>query len=357
MKDLAVPNIKKDYEAIRFCRDFESSRSPKFILGCNEFGESIAKHTNIHGFIDDFTSSREFSGRPIVRSNQIPRNSMVVIAAVGRPFTAKKSLAATGADLLDYFSFHKYSKLPTLPVWFFNDFKNDFKTNFEKFNSVFKKLSDDISRETFQKIINFRLSDDLSHMTEFTDRQNEQYFEDFLQLEKNGEIFVDVGAFDGFTSQVFINHCPNYRKIHIFEPEPNNIKIAKENLKKFSNICFHHLGLSDSTKTLKIKSDAQSSKISPDGDTEVNLVKLDDYLNSDYTFLKMDIEGGEVDAINGAIHSIEKYHPKLALSVYHKSNDFWQIPEAVFKARSDYTLYMRHYLEGISETVLYFIPT
>lgn len=356
MKHLSLPEISENESAIHFCKEFEQSKLPKYILGCNEFGESIAQNIEIDGFIDDFTHNKSFSGNPIFKTNQIPENALVVVAVVGRPFTAQNSLVKNGIRSLDYFSFHKYSKAPTLPVWFFDSFKSDFEQNYEKFNWIYNKLSDDLSRNIFQRIINFRLSDDLTYMKGFQDRQKEQYFENFVGLEEKGEIFVDVGAFDGFTSQIFIGHCPGYREIHLFEPEPNNMILAKENLKNFSNIIYNPVGLSNSEKKLKIHSNAQASKVAEDGDTEIRLVALDEHLDTPYTFLKMDIEGGELDAINGSLKGIEKYRPKLALSVYHRSNDFWQIPETVLSACSDYKIYLRHYLEGISETVMYFVP-
>ena len=70
----------------------------------------------------------------------------------------------------------------------------------------------------------------------------------------------------------------------------------------------------------------------------------------------MDIEGAESFAIEGAKETILKCHPKLALSVYHKKDDFWKIPEQIFNIRKDYDIYLRHYTEGTDETVMYFIP-
>ena len=70
----------------------------------------------------------------------------------------------------------------------------------------------------------------------------------------------------------------------------------------------------------------------------------------------MDIEGAESFAIEGAKETILKCHPKLALSVYHKKDDFWKIPEQIFNIRKDYDIYLRHYTEGISETIMFFIP-
>ena len=60
--------------------------------------------------------------------------------------------------------------------------------------------------------------------------------------------------------------------------------------------------------------------------------------------------------LRGALGTIARLRPRLALSVYHKPDDLWRIPEVVDRAGVDYDLYLRHYTEGIDETVMFFIP-
>jgi hypothetical protein len=70
----------------------------------------------------------------------------------------------------------------------------------------------------------------------------------------------------------------------------------------------------------------------------------------------MDLEGWELNALRGASRHIREDHPKLAISVYHHPSDFWRIPEYVLGLRGAYDVHLRHYSEGWSETVMYFIP-
>lgn len=65
------------------------------------------------------------------------------------------------------------------------------------------------------------------------------------------------------------------------------------------------------------------------------------------TFIKIDLEGWELKALYGAVRHIAEDHPKLAISVYHHAGDFWRI-------RDDYQVFLRHYTEGWSESVMYF---
>jgi FkbM family methyltransferase len=167
---------------------------------------------------------------------------------------------------------------------------------------------------------------------------------------------LDVGGYDGYTSEEFIKKCPNYKKIYIFEPENDNLVKAKERLAKFKNINYYELGLSNKKETLKFDISGSASKISDEGRVIIKVDKLDDLNINEFTFLKMDIEGAEEVALEGAKESIKKNHPKLAISVYHKANDFWKIPELIFNIRDDYKIYLRHYTESIYETVMFFIP-
>ena len=62
------------------------------------------------------------------------------------------------------------------------------------------------------------------------------------------------------------------------------------------------------------------------------------------------------EALQGAQGHIKNGHPILAIAVYHTVSDFWRIPEYVLSLRPDYRIFLRHYTEGWSETVMYFIP-
>lgn len=72
--------------------------------------------------------------------------------------------------------------------------------------------------------------------------------------------------------------------------------------------------------------------------------------------IKIDIEGEEMNALNGMQNLIMQYHPILAISIYHSPMDFYKIPRYILGLRADYKLYFRHYSQGIIESVAFFIP-
>ena len=87
-----------------------------------------------------------------------------------------------------------------------------------------------------------------------------------------------------------------------------------------------------------------------------NINTIDNLLSDGIDFIKLDIEGAELDAIKGAKNTIKYYTPILAICIYHKANDWYRIPQKVLEINKNYKIYIRHYMEGIFETVMYFIP-
>jgi FkbM family methyltransferase len=348
---------KTDAAAIKFCSNFIHSQGPKYIFGINQFAESIANHVDVTGFIDDFTSETEWLQKPIIRTKDVEHDALVVVAVImGKPLTAERNLRQYNSHYIDYFAFYRYSGLPIKQIIFWDGFIDDFHQHRAKYEYIHEILFDRTSKDQFEKIINFRLSYNIEFMEGFKAIEEQQYFEDFLDLEEEGEVFVDVGGYDGYTSQEFIRYCPKYELIHFFEPEEGNLFLAKQKLAPFKKINFYNLGLSNAQQTSKFDSSGSSSKINGSGTLTIHVNKLDHLLQEKITFLKMDIEGAEREAIEGASELIKRYHPRLAISVYHRHDDFWQIPEQILSIRDDYAIYLRHYTEGIAETVMFFIP-
>lgn len=354
---LEVKNIKINPHAAAFCKlFFDASPQKRMLLGRNIYGENIAKVIEIGSFVDDFTEDTEFLGKPVIKSKDIPTDALVVSTLLGRPLTGNEMLRALGVEYLDYFSFYENAGLDFPVLRFWGGFKEEFNKNRDKFDWIESLLSDLLSKDIYEKIISFRLSGNLEYMKGFSDRQRYQYFENFLNLPVKDGVFIDVGGFDGFTSQEFIKRCPDFRAVYFFEPDPNNYEVAGEVLDEYANVTLMQIGLSDKKQFLRFSSGGSVSAISKDGDKEIEVDALDNLVHDHVTFIKMDIEGAEGGAIKGARRTILENHPILAICVYHKDNDIWEIPELVFSIRSDYDIYLRHYTEGVAETVMFFMP-
>lgn len=342
----------------QLCEECINGDSPCYVFGSTPYAASIIEHIKPDGVIDDFTQATTFHGIPIVKLNNVPKSAIVISSIVdGRPVSVNALLKKSGLRYVDYFSFKNNVNFPLKDCAFVPStlFQTDYAQHKEKYDFIYSLLADDVSRESFNRLIQFRLEEDLRVMEYFTFCPQDSYFEPFVSL-SSGDVFVDVGGFDGETTREFIRHCPDYSRIHIFEPEPQQMLAIKEKLKNVRGMHFHQCGASNKKETLRFTSTGSWSHLDQNGDVEINVDTIDELVDMPVTFIKMDVEGHEYAALEGAREVIRACHPTLAICAYHRVDDFWKLPELVFSFRSDYKLYMRHYTEGVLETVYYFIP-
>lgn len=181
------------------------------------------------------------------------------------------------------------------------------------------------------------------------------YFNGMLKFQKD-EIMVDCGAYDGDTALAFVDHCPHYQKIYALEPNVEVLPKLKERAKDLKIEIFE-VGAYSRKDTLSFQSQQSGcSTLKEEGEFHI-AVDCIDHLVADeknpITFIKMDIEGSELEALKGASQTIKKYKPKLAICVYHRKNDLIEIPKLIKSLRPDYRLYLRSHQCIPEDSVLY----
>lgn len=352
-----TPDANTMESVLEFCTEFcRSASRPKFIFGRNIYAASVAKQVSVVGFIDEYADVSTHLGRPIVALSDVPKDALVLSVSGGRPFSAKRRLDGVGLRNLDYFAFYRYSGLALTPMRFNEGFEEEFRANEAQYSWIYGLLRDEESKRIFRRLVSFRYYYNLEHLDGFTWKEDVQYFEPFLSLKGIGETFIDVGGFDGYTSAEFMKRYPGYRAVHVFEPDPGNFEKCVSRVGLNRDVVCHPFGLSRGHALLKLEVQGSGSRVSERGSIEVTVDALDEVLHDVPTFIKMDVEGAEMDAIEGARETIFAHHPTLAISVYHKPGDFWRIPRLVFSIRDDYEVFIRHYTECIYETVMFFVP-
>ncbi len=157
---------------------------------------------------------------------------------------------------------------------------------------------------------------------------------------------------------MFINSVNDFSRTYFYEPDPKNYAIAvdyfsewqKDVLDKivFRNCC---IGKENGTACFNA-AESEDWHISETGSTAIPMVSLDEDILEPVSFIKMDIEGFERDALEGAKNHITSEHPKLAICVYHKPDDLWEIPKLIKKYDEEYTLYLRAAVLAISVVAL-----
>ena len=329
----------------------------KFIVGKNEDSINILKHIKIDGIIDDFSSDIEWNGISIVKSSIVSQDSIVLNCSTSvSPIEVLNKLTLCGIinviSLSELLISDKY--IGPLPI-FVIEMRKEWNLNKRKWYDLYSNLVDDVSRSILINLIKFRLTANIEYMKEFSVRLEDQYLEEFMDY--NNEIFVDIGGFDGDTTELFCKKYPNYKKVYLFEPSSINMGKAKSRLSKFKHITFIPYGLSDRKEELYFNAEnGSSSAISQEGTIKNVTTTLDDEINDKLTFMKMDIEGWELNALRGSVNHLINDHPKLAIAVYHRAVDFISIPNFILSVNSDYDLYLRHYTSGWSESVMFFKP-
>lgn len=249
-----------------------------------------------------------------------------------------------------------------------HDYKQYIIENKNKFIKTISMLEDNYSKKVFLNRLAFLITRRREYVVSI--RSKHQYFETELIDYSTIKNFIDVGAYIGDTILDF-NKYNDLRNCHVyaFELDKKLLLEAIDNTKHISDkITFINKALSDSVKVGKVQSslgvmksidEKMFSDIDKESDTEeFDMVSLDSQFCDcvDSAFIKMDIEGAEMAALSGGNNFIKNNMPIIAICVYHKKDDIWNIVEKIKEYFSKYKFYLRHYSDNQTETVLYAVP-
>lgn len=247
-----------------------------------------------------------------------------------------------------------------------NDYKKYIKDNLKNLDEFEEKLSDEKSKYVFENVLKGRVSGKLKYFKKAF--SEDQYFPEGLIQLFESDVIVDVGAYSGDTIKDIIKRTNGiFKKAYCMEPdknclyklkkflEENNVKnvqiIPKGAWNKREKVQFLIESVEEGSKILNFDECIHEDKNIYEIETE----KIDNIISSQVTLIKMDIEGAELNALIGAKNTIKKYKPKLAISVYHKIEDFIEISQYIMKLNPNYRLYLRHHGLCGTDTVLYAI--
>lgn len=191
----------------------------------------------------------------------------------------------------------------------------------------------------------------------------DQYFPDGLIRLGQEEVFVNVGAFDAETTLEFFRRTGgHFRAVHMFDLDMENCKRAEQNLRQrmpqaMGRVILHPVGLADRSGEVRYSTDSSQSAMASDGDAVGRIVRLDDALEGrPATFIKMDIEGAERAALEGARETLRLWQPKMAVCTYHSPEDLLEIPVRLHELLPAHRICLRHHTPVDYETVCYAVP-
>jgi FkbM family methyltransferase len=178
------------------------------------------------------------------------------------------------------------------------------------------------------------------------------------------ECFIDCGAYDGDTIRsLFDREGGHAARVIGFEPDPTNFAALQAFVSTLpadqrSRVHVDRVAVYSSRAVLRFTaSEGVASRVVGDGSSEVQAAPLDDLLVAERpTFIKMDIEGAEPDALSGAVATIRAYEPTLAICLYHQQDHLWRIPLMIAAMNSSYRLHLRRHCDDCWETICYALP-
>ena len=222
--------------------------------------------------------------------------------------------------------------------------------------------ADDLSRRQYLDQVRWRTVGDYNNLNLSVIK--EAYFLDNLFSLSSEEVFIDCGAYDGDTSRTLIQRQNgSVGKIVAIEPDPANFRRLRSWMTELDSQLANKIeafnvaiGAERGITRFNATGMADASIIDS-GSLSVQCSPLDELLlGYAPTFIKMDIEGAEPEALRGASQLIKRYRPIIAACVYHKQNHLWRVPLLIQSLSSDYEFFLRsHEVEGW-ESVCYAVP-
>jgi FkbM family methyltransferase len=222
-------------------------------------------------------------------------------------------------------------------------------------------VADDESRREYLAQMRFRLLGDFASLPDPV--HGDAYFRDEFFRLRADEILIDCGAFDGDTLDLFLRKSSHsFGSAVAFEPDPENYvkltaRVGSLPSKTRDRIAAHQAATGERNKRVLMDAGKGVASKIGNGGCEVECVSLDSALaDVPVSFIKMDIEGSELDTLAGARELIQKNAPILAICAYHRQSDLWNIPLFIHNLSSDYSFHFQpHDLEGW-DVVCYAVP-
>lgn len=284
---------------------------------------------------DAFVRGQQFRGFTVKKLSDFDGDFIIAVA-----------FASSLPDVMNhiYSLCDKYRVLvPCVPVFGDEIFNRNFIEKHEnELNSAYNLFEED-SKKIFAGCVDFMFGGELETLKKITSNKDE-IFENVLKLGDN-ESYLDLGAYRGDTVEEFLHYCGGkYSDIVALEPDRRTFKKLEAYLGNIPCSTAYQKAVFSENKTLIFSSKAgRQSTVSEKGE-EIEAVCVDSlYSDKTVTYIKMDVEGVEKEAIKGAEITLKNQKPKLNIALYHRSEDIFSIPLQISAINPDYKFYLRRH--------------
>ena len=233
----------------------------------------------------------------------------------------------------------------------------------ERIERAFGLLKDTVSQREFLFQLRWMTSLHATDVPPCLELKDQYFPNDLFHLGKH-EVFVDCGAYDGDTVKAFLECTRSeFAGIIAIEPDSANVKALETAVASLPphlqpKIQIKPFGVGSKDEAVAFAATgSESSAIDRQGEATVEVKRLDYLLTETApTYLKMDIEGAELDALNGAEATIRKHSPKLAVCLYHVQEHLWEIPLKIYELQPSYRVFIRRHRDEFGDVVCYALP-
>lgn len=290
---------------------------------------------------DDFVRGQSFLGYEIIRYSQI-------VERYGNDITILLAFGSESEIIIKHFFAlaDKHELLaPNFPLFGTTNFDMEFVRKHEaEFERVYALLADDWSRLVFKNICNYKLSGKIDYLSKIASLRTQDYQELFTMGSE--EVYIDLGAYNGDTVKEFIELVDNnYTRIIAVEPDAKNFKkLSKwQQENNLTNLEIIAKGIWDKPDTLSFNTaGARSSSLDLEGNSVIEVESVDNILQGTRaSWIKIDVEGAEAQALRGAAYTIEQYKPKMLVACYHREEDLLKLPLLIHELNPAYKIYFR----------------
>ena len=309
----------------------KNTKKPILLYGMGNGAEIMIRQLNKIGVepvgffaSNDFVRGQKFLGKQVLTFDEAKKEYPDMIALIS--FGTSRDEVIQNIISLDC---EKYA--PEVPVVGEQVFDLEFcKKHTAELEEVYSFLEDETSKNTFKELVMYKLDGKIEHLLESENSREDVY----KILNLKDENMLDLGAYTGDTATEFAPFC---KKITAVEPDEKNFKKLIKNTVGINCVT---INAAVSAKNGKIEFLSKGGRNSRLGEGKIIDAISVDSLKEDFSFIKLDVEGEEKNAILGA-QKMLRQKPKLIVSAYHKSEDIFALPILIKKLNPEYKVYLR----------------
>ncbi len=367
-------NLKDEIQALRKKYASRAMRvlpdgKPVWIFGTGQFGRDLCRALQkvgypVSGFVETKPSAPKAMDLPVLSWQQWAAEHSVAPLCVGifnrgTPLGQLEALARQAGAQDVYLPWDLYHFLRPQMGWrFWLSEPERVLNHIDALAAAVELMDDVISQRCMLDIATFRLGLNTAYGS-FQHPEN-QYFNPLTLSDFRIKPlrFVDGGAYNGDT-YLELSSMTEVETAYLFEPDAANfVDLTRHVARIGRKVQCLPLGLSDAYRILSFNAGSgEGASISDKGTAHIAVVALDDVLANDAVdFIKLDVEGAELQALQGARRVIQRSRPVLALSLYHRPQDLWELPLAIADLCDDYRFHVRQHYFNTFDSVLYAVP-